>query len=911
MGEGDLEQPLIDPETTKKLVGKTEEQKKEEEEKPQSSAFWTKFSLAMSMSFWVTLFYVPVVVPGVKKWFFDPQGMNLPDFFGSPDFASYWPNTVQLIVFTVYFSTGSTVNLAWQGLAGTIVAGINQFVMGKLFPVGGKCNKIGGPLVAGLRGFCEEYADPNYATYEWFVWFDVIFFLFAMLSSNAKENTMKFSMSWHITYMMAFMSPAGFKPSHAVNITSCIGVMLAILISLVPTKTASGFTLKQMVSNNLEGHPESIAKTVNAISRATVKFMLADKPSNEEERYHYKVNKTAIQMKVDSLSGMDESMSGDYNTSWWEGWIFLIKGGPAAVSTFTKIRTHCGIFAEAFSDDIGGFDDVAFVIKKVVTAMDAVDYKLIDKHDLAEVDQERQHMRRLLEDLNGASMGLLMEISSWKNASQNLDVFTAKVKEMQKANNAKFDALHNAYNKWVKESPVANKSQARQTLRTNMGMFVFSILQLSKEVVDLSDKVVEKYEAEKKNTSMNRVKGLVRDTWAEFISTYFSGAKAKATGFFLLKAFTDKGKRSFVFRNLISIGLCFVMGNLLQGNVFQAPAFNPMMASTLAVLLSHFPGSAFYKNLMRLLGLAIGNALPVVMLAVVTMFPPLLEPYVHLLVFFLFTLYFCLMYYTSPEWSYVGCVVAGFGCYSFTTDTWSNASFDAAYCKIGQFTAAICVQILVDAVDTTIRNQYPQDVVVANMKKMTDGVRNVFQRFEEHVALPTADPNIIEDIKTQAGALKAIMADQETMVSECQPKTTMIAGPRPAFKLQLYMGALAAMKELLGEIDALCLMDEFSAKVGRNHDQWFVQGYKAFYDQVMRAMTKTFATLMTILEKTDESLLKTADVDKVSLIDDDTTGHSDSIRMSVLKRIIADTLAHVVEIEHLCCSSGSMEFKVD
>eukprot|EP00408_Alexandrium_pacificum_P013889 CAMPEP_0171237528 /NCGR_PEP_ID=MMETSP0790-20130122/43011_1 /TAXON_ID=2925 /ORGANISM="Alexandrium catenella, Strain OF101" /LENGTH=49 /DNA_ID= /DNA_START= /DNA_END= /DNA_ORIENTATION= len=49
-------------------------------------------------------------------------------------------------------------------------------------------------------------------------------------------------------------------------------------------------------------------------------------------------------------------------------------------------------------------------------------------------------------------MGLLMEISSWKNASQNLDVFTAKVKEMQKANNAKFDALHNAYNKWVKES---------------------------------------------------------------------------------------------------------------------------------------------------------------------------------------------------------------------------------------------------------------------------------------------------------------------------------------------------------------------------------------------------------------------------------------------------------------------------
>lgn len=891
---GDLEEPL---------VGKTDEEIEKEEAAPQKSAFWTKFSLAISMAFWVTLFYVPLVVPTAHEWFF--VKLDLPNVLGSPDFESYWPNTVQLIVFTVYFSTGSTVNLAWQGLCGTVVAGLNQVMMGKLFPLGGKCLKMSEYTGSGIRGFCEEYADPHYAKYEWFVWFDVFFFMFLALSSNAKENTMKFSLSWHIAYMMAFMSPAGYQPSHAVNITSVFGVSLAVLITLVPSITSSGITFKQMVAINLKGHPEGIAQKVKEISNATIRFMLADKPTTIDQRYHYKVDKVAIQMKVDDLSGMAGAMSSDYSVSWWEGWIYAMKGGTRAVTQFRRVRTHCGIFATAFADDIGGFDDVAFVMKKVVSATDASNYKFMTEQDLQEIGMERQQMAGLIQSLNTASMNLLVEISTFSKAPQaenEVAAYSAKISDMKQDIDQKFSALYNEYTQWTQQYSVQHKSKARQILRSNMSVFIFSICQLSKEVMDLSDKVLEKYSQNVTLAEKDLATQTAQGVMSEFVSTWLSGSTPS-----IVKAFVDAEKRSFVFRNLISIGLCFVMGNVLQGNVFAAP-FNPLLAGTLAVLISHFPGSAFYKNLMRLLGLAIGNALPIIMLAVVTLAGSWM-PYAHLCAFFLFELYFSLMYYTSPEWSYVGCIVAGFGCYSFTTETWSEATFDAAYCKIGQVTAAIVVQILVDMIDTSIMKKFPQNIVVKNMKMLTKGLVEVFEMFQEHLSSIDPKPELMAKIQEKAGELKGIMDGQRTLVGECETKTIMIAGPKPAFQLDLYKGSLKAIEEILGEVDALCLMDEFSEKLGRKQGEWFDQQYKAFYTEIYHAMKQTFTTLETILEKKDEGLVPKSKV-KVCLIDEDPTDHTEAVRMAVVKRIMADTLQHILDIEHLCCESGSLEFQI-
>ncbi|CAJ1454537.1 unnamed protein product, partial [Effrenium voratum] len=49
-----------------------------------------------------------------------------------------WPNVVQMVVFSVFGGTGTTIQLCWQGFVGTFCACLNCFVMSLLFPEGGK-----------------------------------------------------------------------------------------------------------------------------------------------------------------------------------------------------------------------------------------------------------------------------------------------------------------------------------------------------------------------------------------------------------------------------------------------------------------------------------------------------------------------------------------------------------------------------------------------------------------------------------------------------------------------------------------------------------------------------------------------------------------------------------------------------
>lgn len=892
---GDAE--LADASLTDALLSSQKKEHKIQHDARVESPFWAKLKLATSMAFWVTFFYVPLVVPCVHQWFF--VDMDLPNKLGSSDFESYWPNTVQLIVFTVYFTTGNTVQLAWQGLAGTMAAGVNQHLMGKLFPMGGKCLKMT-EATGGLRGFCEEFADPNYQTFYWFVWFDVFFYMFVLLGLNCNENTMKFGLSWHVTYMMAFMSTGGYQPSHSVTLTTILGVSLSVVITLFP--------FKQLVASKLDSWPLKMTQKVSDVSKATVKFMLTDRPETPDARYTFKVNKLSIENSVSEILPMAVEMMSDYQTSWWEGWLYGIRGGLSGATRFHRMRTHCSVIANAFQDSIGGFDDSAFLMKNVVSSLDAQDYTYLSHEEISQVTEERAQLRPFLEKLTDKSMDLLVLLSNWEAAQMQgtgVTSYQDSVGLMKQQTDEHFHALHSHYTEWVNKYPVSEKAQ-RQMMRSSMSVFLFSILQLSKQVMDLSDDVLKVYQEDANVSATDLFVNAIKDYWADLVSTFVSDGKSPT----VLMAFTNPEKRSFVFRNLITIGLCFLMGNFMDGNIF-AP-YNPLLAATLSVLVSHFPGSAFYKNQMRLLGLSLGNTVPIIMLAFVSLFGDF-KPLVHLICFFLFELYFALIYYTSPEWSYVGCIVAGFGCYSFVTESWNDLAFENMYKKIGQVTAAIFVQIVVDLIDTSYNKKFPKDIVLANMQEMTDGLQHVFRTIRDHLSSTDPSDELMAQIKQEVSRLKTIFAAQETMVSECENKATMIAGPAPAFKLDLYKGCLDQIKELFGELDALCLIDDFSAKLGGNTNQssteWFKEDFLKFYGQLLQAMESTFKTLMQIMKKKDEGPLLKEDV-HLTLIDEDPTNHYEGLRMATVKRIIANTLDHVLEIEHLCCASGAMELDI-
>ena len=67
--------------------------------------------------------------------------------------AATWPNVVQMVVFTVFGGTGTTLQLAWQGFVGTSCACLNAFLMSVLFPHGGRAELCTEPQR--LKGECQ------------------------------------------------------------------------------------------------------------------------------------------------------------------------------------------------------------------------------------------------------------------------------------------------------------------------------------------------------------------------------------------------------------------------------------------------------------------------------------------------------------------------------------------------------------------------------------------------------------------------------------------------------------------------------------------------------------------------------------------------------------------------------------
>lgn len=86
-----------------------------------------------------------------------------------------------MVVFSVFGGTGTTLQLCWQGFIGTSCACFNAFLMGVLFPQGGKGEECSEAQVA--QGLCQKgdwlYASVGYRS--WIGWLDTLGVLFLPL----------------------------------------------------------------------------------------------------------------------------------------------------------------------------------------------------------------------------------------------------------------------------------------------------------------------------------------------------------------------------------------------------------------------------------------------------------------------------------------------------------------------------------------------------------------------------------------------------------------------------------------------------------------------------------------------------------------------------------------------------------
>merc|ERR1712107_259165 len=78
---------------------------------------------------------------------------------------------------------------------------------------------------------------------------------------------------------------------------------------------------------------------------------------------------------------------------------------------------------------------------------------------------------------------------------------------------------------------------------------------------------------------------------------------------------------------------------------------------------------------------------------------------------------FAFVYYTSPKWSLLGCLIAGFGCYGLVGHT-RRTDLAGKYEYLGQVTTAIALQIFIDCMHTLIFDDSPRTGVVTMTAKL-------------------------------------------------------------------------------------------------------------------------------------------------------------------------------------------------
>merc|ERR1719362_2696023 len=299
-------------------------------------------------------------------------------------------------------------------------------------------------------------------------------------------------------------------------------------------------------------------------------------------------------------------MGEHYAASWWEKGFFIVIGRE---QQWADDRRHTKRFIDSFSDNIGGFDDLLYMTKKVILSDEYDNFVGMQQDEMDATIAERAQIQDCMKDLANEVKDHLLAIARPPRRGalepDDYDEQAACEKIRRSADNLRqaYDAIPD-----MEE----DGSRPRERLRNQLGCLVFSVLCYSTQIMDTFEKETEQ-KLEETNELENFMK-YVKDTFGERILDE-KGEEVRYDNL-LVKYWYDLDKKMFVGRNFVSIGTCFVMGNFLKGNVFDG--FNANMATTLAILISHFPGTAFETNLTRLLGLTLGKVLPIIIMAVVS-----------------------------------------------------------------------------------------------------------------------------------------------------------------------------------------------------------------------------------------------------------------------------------------------------
>jgi len=686
--------------------------------------FFIRLSLAVSVALWVAVMGTPVYVSSVHYQLFGSRGKlrkratdsgsHITAFCGGSDvgrmrniagptayprlvewnstmpawdddtendiwcgflpnsWETYWPNIAQLIVFTVFSSTGQTTQLAWQGFIGTVAACLNQEMMYAIFPMG-------------ANGQClDESADCVKQRYSQTICFiDVFLVLFLFLVSKAEENTIKFGMSWHVVFMMDFMDPTNtarqglFKDFlssltfdnevASVFYTTIIGLFVSVLATIIPRACLGRPPLLNrlwMLNNSV-----AAAKSVGDLWEDSIEYFCGE---------HRSAKRYQLEKKIKMVNVNISEVKSQVANAWWETF-GMGQGERVRLAVQAVVNGHEGVLrtmhalaSSILEEDFQGNHMIfCSFMKNYMVAVQ------VAAHDLTSVCAQAATDGRISEE----------EIAEIK----------AKTKVLRHSQAELLDA-------YVKACPDGTTADLSEEVT-----FCFSLSFWARTVEEFAHELSE-YK-------------FAPNTWCQ---TILQGLSATWHPKHIFEAEHFK----FALRNWIPISVCYLLGFYLNGSIWDKYSF--VMPNTLALLITRFSGSAINKNLHRILGVMLGKFLPILLNSGLLLIEcgSAIRSIAQFATIFVFVGGACYIYYSSRTWSYMAVLIAGFGVYPLLVPCAASdqAVFATRYKEIGEVTVAIVIQLVLES---ALHAQGPNVLAVKKLQKVTAALTEGYKRFSE------------------------------------------------------------------------------------------------------------------------------------------------------------------------------------
>jgi len=651
-------------------------------------------------------------------------------------YLAYWPNVVQFCFFSVYANTGTTIALGVQGVIGTFYAIANLFLLRQFFPHG---------------AMGEPY---NY----WVCIADLLIFSLLIIGSKLAKNTKMFALSWHVCFMVGFMRtdtefnfgsmPISWLPGiywdstpTIVMMTSVVGCAIAILATIVPWSPSTLLNIKRVRTD-----VDTVVKGIEVIWTESIAYFCG--AHKTPKRFH-------IQGRLLALSTTLGQVEGNLANSFWE--------------TF----------------DLFHFGDVRAMYKTFLNTVAQLEHEsycmwtsIMDETFDAEHGKFASSMKVAISDLKDEGIELLklctMICSDGGLSQEEHEAIAKAISRMR----TKQRTLHDTYVKSMEGLPWISSDFSSENV------FLYSVAAWARRIADFAVDIPPIL-ARKRKSLPATVITIVKDL---FIDTF--GVPLTMDYLFICLG------------NGIPIVVCFMIGFYVPDegfSVFHLYYSSTVMSNTLALLIAMDSTSGgFRKNLHRLIGVTIGNILPRLIL---NFMPDCLSPWRPPALggcIFLYLFIFSFWYYTSDQFSYIGCLIGGFGCYPllgcckmWDSDMAEDLTFARIYSRIANVLVAILMRMLIEGI---FKREEPRDVAVSKMRALGEAfVASYTGLFEGDVV----------KMREQAALARTLLSECVAIAPACDKSLDVVPGFRVDFKFTLYNELLQNLRIFLCDLEML------------------------------------------------------------------------------------------------------------